>query len=58
MRREKIHRAPDYTNAALIMGLVNLMWVFIMLKAMFGLPGVFLAAYVLDRLIARMGRRA
>lgn len=57
MRRGKMSPAPDYTNAALVMGLVNLLWVFMALWANFGLPAVLATAYGLDRLIVWRSRR-
>ena len=57
MRRGNMPSAPDYTNAALIMGGVNLMWVFMVLSASFGLPAVLATAYGLDRLIVWLSRR-
>ena len=48
--------APNYTNAALVMGLVNLLWIFMILWAVFGFPIVLLTGFVLDRLIRRLGR--
>lgn len=56
MRRGNLPSAPDYTNAALAMGLVNLLWVFMILWALFGLPAVLVAGLLLDRMIARLGR--
>jgi len=50
--------APDYTNAALVMGWVNLMWIFMALWAVFGFTFVLLTGFFLDRMIMRMGRRA
>lgn len=50
--------APNYTNAALIMGLVNLLWIFMALWAAFGFPVVLLVGFLLDRLILRLGRNA
>lgn len=58
MRRGNLPEAPNYTNAALVMGLVNLLWVFFALWAVFGLPVVLLMGFVLDRLITRIGQRA
>jgi hypothetical protein len=49
--------APDYTNAALVMGLVNLLWVFMVLWSSFGWPAVLATAYGLDRLIVWLSRR-
>ena len=49
--------APNYTNAALAMGLVNLLWIFMVIWATFGLPVVLIIGYALDRLISRLARR-
>ena len=48
--------APNYTNAALVMGLVNLLWIFMVLWAAFGFPVVLLVGFVLDKVISRLGR--
>lgn len=48
--------APNYTNAALFMGLVNLLWIFMALWIMFGLPVVLAVGYVLNLLITRFSR--
>lgn len=56
MRRGNMPSAPNYTNAALVMGLVNLLWIFGVLWAAFGLPVVLLVGFVLDKLITRIGR--
>ena len=58
MQRGNLPEAPNYTNAALVMGLVNLLWVFFALWVAFGLPIVLLAGFVLDKLICRLGHRA
>ncbi|MFK7940575.1 MAG: hypothetical protein AB8B82_14435 [Roseovarius sp.] len=57
MRRGQMDAAPDYTNAALIMGLVNLLWIFMALWAVFGLPTIMLIGYALDKLISWKSRR-
>lgn len=57
MRRGNLPSAPNYTNAALVMGLVNLIWIFFALWAAFGLPAVLVIGYLLDKLISRVGRR-
>lgn len=57
MRRGNMPSAPDYTNAALVMGLVNLLLFFMVLWASFGLPTVLAAAFGLDRLIVWLSRR-
>jgi len=45
MRRGNLPKAPKYTNAALVMGLVNLLWIFTALWAAFGLPVVVAVGY-------------
>ena len=50
--------APNYTNAALIMGLVNLLWIFMALWAAFGLPLVLAIGYGINLLITRIGQRS
>ncbi|SLN74315.1 hypothetical protein ROJ8625_04040 [Roseivivax jejudonensis] len=54
---EQRGRAPDYTNAALAMGLVNLIWIFGVIWALFGLPVVLLVGWVLNRAITRLAAR-
>lgn len=58
MNRGVLPEAPNYTNAALVMALVNLLWIFAVIWAVFGMPVVLAFGYVLDRLIARLARRA
>ena len=58
MRRGNMPEAPNYTNAALVMGLVNLLWVLGVIWAMFGLPTVLAIGYALDRLILWCAKRA
>lgn len=50
--------APNYTNAALVMGLVNLLWIFMAIWAVFGFPIVLVTGFVLDRGIARLSQRS
>jgi hypothetical protein len=50
-------RAPDYTDAALISGLVNLVWIFVALWAAFGFWSVLLAGLTLNRAITWLERR-
>jgi len=57
MRQRLYDSAPNYTNAALVMGLVNLFWVLLVLWVMFGLPVVLLLGWGLNRLITRLQRR-
>ncbi|MDD9724833.1 hypothetical protein PVV74_05145 [Roseovarius sp. SK2] len=51
-----MQEAPNYTNAALVMGLVNLLWIFMALWIMFGLPVVMAVGYGLNLLITRFSR--
>ena len=58
MRGNDRPKAPDYTNAALIMGLVNLLWVFAVIWAVWGLAWVVFCALALNHAIDRLaGRR-
>lgn len=57
MRDHGMGRAPDFTNAALIMGFVNLIWVFGVIWALYGLGAVLALAYGLNLAIGRLGRR-
>ncbi|MEM1429033.1 MAG: hypothetical protein AAGG09_06215 [Pseudomonadota bacterium] len=50
-------RAPDYTNAALIMGFMNLIWIFVLLWAAFGFWTVLAAGIGLNTLITRLEDR-
>jgi len=57
MRRGNMPSAPDYTNAALVMGFVNLLWVLMVLWAAFGFAAVLAAGFSLDRLIVWLANR-
>ncbi len=50
-------RAPDYTNAALAMGLLNLIWVLMVLWMWLGFGAVVLAGVALNMLITRLEDR-
>lgn len=52
-----VQSAPNYTNAALVMGFVNLMWVFVLMFVLWGLPSVMVLAVILNAGIDRMARR-
>lgn len=49
--------APDYTTATLVMGSVNLLWIFTALWAAFGFGAVLLLAYSLHVGIEWLRRR-
>ncbi len=57
MRDGPRKKAPDYTDAALVMGLVNLVWIFFMLWAVFGFWSILLAGAGLNALISRLALR-
>ncbi|MFD1341430.1 hypothetical protein [Litorisediminicola beolgyonensis] len=57
MRGQERPAAPDYTNAALIMGLVNLIWILGVIWVLFGLPLVLAIGWGLNRLIDRIAAR-
>jgi len=57
VRRSPLNAAPDYTNAALVMGAVNLVWIFVVIWATFGFAAVLITGYALDRLIVWRARR-
>ncbi|MDF1670356.1 MAG: hypothetical protein P1U83_12135 [Roseovarius sp.] len=57
MRPEQSETAPSSTTPSLIMGLVNLLCIFMAIWVAFGLPVVLVVGYGLDKLITRMARR-
>ena len=57
MQRGHMDEAPNYTNAALVMGFVNLLWVFGVIWAIFGLPVVFAVGYGLNLIIRWLADR-
>ena len=58
MRHGNMPSAPNYTNAALVMALVNLLWVLGVVWATLGLPAVLAVGYVLNLLITRIEQKA
>ncbi len=57
MRRGNLAKAPNYTNAALAMGLVNLLWIFMVIWVMFGLSAVLASGYAIHCLINRLAHK-
>ena len=51
-----MNAAPNYTTAALVMGAVNLLWMLMVIWAVFGFVAVLGAGYALDRLIVWRAR--
>jgi len=56
MRGREISSAPDYTMTCLVMGFINLLWVFCVIWAWLGLPAVLAIGYFLNWLIIRAER--
>lgn len=56
MRGRSLGEAPNYTNAALIMGFVNLLWMLGVVLVTLGLPAVMVAGVALNALINRIAR--
>lgn len=50
-------RAPDYTNAFLVAGLFNLLWMFVLLWVAVGYWAVLAAGWGLNRLITLLEKR-
>lgn len=57
MDEHRIKRAPDYTNAALIMFGVNLLWIFVTIWAIWGLFAPLMLAVVINRGISGIAAR-
>ncbi len=57
MRKGPLDTAPNYTNTALVMGAVNLIWVLAVIWATLGFAAVLATGYALDRLIVWRARR-
>ena len=54
MQQKHPKRVEDYTNANLVLIFVNLMWIFGVIWANFGLLAVMLTGWVLNYLITRL----
>jgi len=57
MSKGQLDAAPNYTAPALVMGAVNLLWMLMVVWAMFGFTAVLGVGYVLDRMIVWLARR-
>jgi hypothetical protein len=57
MKRGVMPEAPNYTNAALVMGGINLFWIMTIIWAVYGFIAVLALGYTLDRFIKWMGQR-
>ncbi len=56
MRDDHVNEAPDFTNSALLMGAVNLTWIFTLIWALFGMGPVLIVALCLNHAITRFGQ--
>ncbi|MEP2533925.1 hypothetical protein [Shimia sp.] len=52
-----IQRVEDYTNTCLVMGFVNLLWIFGTLWVLWGMPAVMVLAVILNAGINRISSR-
>ncbi|SFL55203.1 hypothetical protein [Shimia aestuarii] len=52
-----IQRVEDYTTTCLVMGFVNLLWIFGVLWVLWGLPAVMVFAAILNAGINRISGR-
>ncbi|WP_299350719.1 histidinol phosphate aminotransferase [uncultured Shimia sp.] len=53
----QVRRVENYTNAALVMGLVNLLWILTLIWAIWGLAAVLLISIALNHAITLLERR-
>ena len=53
----QVHRVEDYTTTALVMGFINLIWVFLLIWSVWGFAAVLFAGVVLNYLITLLERR-
>jgi hypothetical protein len=52
-----IKSAPNYTATCLVMGLINLLWIFFVIWAIWGLIAVSMVAVAINAWINRLARR-
>ena len=52
-----IQRVEDYTNTCLVMGFVNLLWIFCVIWVLWGLPAVMVLGVILNAGINRIPPR-
>lgn len=57
MRRSMMREAPNYTNAALIMGGLNLFWIMMVIWVAYGMLAVLALGFVIDRCIRWLSHR-
>ncbi|SFL12479.1 hypothetical protein [Shimia haliotis] len=52
-----VNRVENYTTTCLVLGLVNLLWIFAAIWALFGFVWVLFTGWVLNLGITRLARR-
>ncbi len=55
MDNRQVGRAPDYTNAAINMLGINLMWIFFVVWMLWGFIPVLMIAYMVNRFVEYVG---
>ncbi len=55
MDHQPIGRAPDYTNAAINMMGINLLWIFFVVWVLWGVIPVLMIAYAINRFVEYVG---
>ena len=55
MDNRQVGRAPDYTNAAINMLGINLMWIFFVVWMLWGFIPVLMIAYAINRFVEHVG---
>ncbi len=55
MDNRQVGRAPDYTNAAINMLGINLMWIFFVVWMLWGFIPVLMIAYMVNRFVEHVG---
>lgn len=55
MNNRQVGRAPDYTNAAINMLGINLMWIFFVVWMLWGFIPVLMIAYLINRFVEHVG---
>lgn len=57
MDDRRISQAPDYTNAAINMLGINLLWIFFVVWMLWGMLPVLLLALMINHFVERVGER-
>ncbi len=52
-----VNRVPNYTTTCLVLGFVNLLWIFAAIWAFFGFVWVLISGWLLNLGISKLARR-